>query len=112
MSDSLVYLLLGISCLAIVVGARKLGAGMDLSLGGLWASPNARPDWPRRVQEADSPRFAVSHAEALRRGTPMVLMPVSVQDGDEPQPEIVELDEAAHPPVEAVRGVRTERPGH
>jgi hypothetical protein len=108
-SDPVVYVLLAASCVAIVIGALKLGGGMDLSLGGLWASPYARPDWPRRVQEADSPHFAVSHADALRRGTPIALTPVGLANDDGPQPEMVEIDDAEPSPVEAVR---PGRPGH
>jgi hypothetical protein len=106
-SDPVVYVLLGASCAAIVIGAFKLGAGMDLSLGGLWASPYARPDWPRHVQEADSPHFAVSHADALRRGTPIALAPVVIHDDDEPQPEMVQIDDVEPSPVEAVRPGRS-----
>lgn len=42
-------------------GPADLFAGLFQAQGG--------PDWPHGVQEADAPRFALEHAEALRPGS-------------------------------------------
>ena len=51
-----------------------------------------RPDWPRRVQEADSPHFEVAHLDELRPGTPVRIAGGDDElASDEPQPELLDL---------------------
>ena len=84
---TLLAVLLGFGLL--LVAASRLGAGTTFSLQGLFARPAGR-DWPRGVQETDAPRFAVSHLDSLRPGTP-VRLDIGPLDDDGPSPEMVEL---------------------
>ena len=93
MSDAIPLLVLFAVCGLIVVGSARLGPATSMALSGLWA-PQGRPDWPHGVQEMDAPAFEVSHLDALRPGTPVVLAGPPMAGATEqvdPQPEIVEL---------------------
>ena len=93
MSDAIPLLVLFAVCGLIVVGSARLGPATSMALSGLWA-PQGRPDWPHGVQEMDAPAFEVSHLDALRPGTLMILVgpaTAGTTEQDEPQPEIVEL---------------------
>jgi hypothetical protein len=95
----------------ITVGASRLGAGTTWSFQGIWARPDSR-DWPRGVQEADAPRFAIAHLDGLRPGTPVALSRPLDGDPEAPRPEIVELDAVTDLPDAGLRmpilAVRTE----
>ena len=93
MSDAIPLLVLFAVCGLIVIGSARLGPATSMALSGLWA-PHGRPDWPHGVQEMDAPAFEVSHLDALRPGTLMILVgpaTAGTTEQDEPQPEIVEL---------------------
>ncbi|MEP6638374.1 MAG: hypothetical protein ABJC39_03420 [Chloroflexota bacterium] len=62
----------------VLVAGANLGAGSHTGLSGLFSADTGR-DWPVGVQEADAPRYTVSHLDALRATTA------------DPGPEIVEL---------------------
>lgn len=75
--------------LIIVAGAR-LGAGSHLSLAGL-VPAHGQSDWPQGVQEPDAPRFAVAHADALRRDATPATADLPAQEFD--TPEIIDVYE-------------------
>jgi len=60
------------------------------SFEGLFGTAAGR-DWPRRVQETDTPHYAVAHLDGLTPGTPTALTPVLRDDPEEPRPEVVDL---------------------
>ena len=73
-----------------VVSASRLTRGAYVAFEGLFAQQGRR-DWPQGVQEADAPRFSLSHADALRPGTPVRLGPALVDDPEDPHPETIDL---------------------
>ena len=92
MTDTAIVLTVILGFALIVVGASRLGAGTTLSFQGLWGPSGVR-DWPHGVQEGDAPRFAVTHLDDLRPGTQAAIEPIAAdEDGDEPRPEMVELE--------------------
>jgi hypothetical protein len=73
-----------------VFTASRLTRGAYVAFEGLFAQQGRR-DWPQGVQEGDAPRFSMSHAEALRPGTPVVLGPPLDDDPEDPHPETIDL---------------------
>jgi hypothetical protein len=73
-----------------VFAASRLTRGAYVAFEGLFAQQGRR-DWPQGVQESDAPRFSMSHAEALRPGTPVRLSPSLVEDPEDPHPETIDL---------------------
>ena len=73
-----------------VFGATRLTKGAYVAFEGLFARQGQR-DWPQGVQEGDAPHFSLSHADALRPGTPVRLGPALVDDPDDPHPETIDL---------------------
>ena len=102
-SLSLILVVAGFG-LITAIGAW-LGAGSHLSLAGLFPA-RGRIDWPRGLQESDTPRFAVAHLDALRPETRAPDTPeieeLSAVTGA-PAPRIVE--------VQVPRVGRRSRPG-
>lgn len=66
MPESLVLVTVIVGFGLLIVAGARLGAGSHLSLAGLFPAQSGN-DWPRGVQEPDVPRFAVAHADTLRR---------------------------------------------
>jgi hypothetical protein len=92
MSDGVITVTLVVGFAFIVIAGSRLGAGSHHALAGLFPARGSR-DWPTGIQEADAPRFAVRHLDALRPGQPAVIATSGADDAslDAPRAELFDL---------------------
>jgi hypothetical protein len=96
--------------LVAVAGAR-LGAGSHLALAGLFP-PQGRSDWPRGVQEADAPRFALEHISALRAPPPELPSIREIDPDEAARPMLEPLELHVHRLIPERRGGRVDPSGY